>query len=306
MSEAFERFSKRPRHKNNNYIQQIRGFCNTVIFGGVEKASREMHLTQPAVTSQIKSLESDLGIKLIQKSNRNIELTESGKKFYKFVIPILRRVESIYDDFLHIIDMDQTKVLRIVSTINVIDMWLPEKIKKILSRWPNMSIEIDNVEDANAAIHRLRQNLSDIAIYPLDEIPHDLKLANTVSYKPMISISVLNELSRKKYPLSIDDLRDQRIILVRSDSMLPIYISLFKKYQFKNSGLTFNNVSSWNTARLYVQQNIGITFSTYRDLDKNKEDGIIDIDVSNMFPIIDYRIICIDNQRIRDIVDLIT
>ena len=49
----------------------------------ITKASEILHISQPAVTNHIKNLENDLNLKLFNRTNHGIELTEEGQNIYK-------------------------------------------------------------------------------------------------------------------------------------------------------------------------------------------------------------------------------
>jgi len=62
----------------------------------VTKAADELHIRQPSVTQQIKSLEKDCGIKLYKAySRRGIELTQAGKLLLKYGKLILLQVKTL-------------------------------------------------------------------------------------------------------------------------------------------------------------------------------------------------------------------
>ena len=58
--------------------------------GSVTRACAELHLTQPAISSQIRTLERSLGEKLFAKSGRNLVLTEVGQLVYRYADEIFR------------------------------------------------------------------------------------------------------------------------------------------------------------------------------------------------------------------------
>src|SRR3569832_2134769 len=65
------------------------------------RASEELHLTQPAVSTQIKQLEEEVGMPLFEQMGKKIFLTEVGKEVYAFSRAIaqqFRDIESVLDD----------------------------------------------------------------------------------------------------------------------------------------------------------------------------------------------------------------
>ncbi len=64
----------------------------------VTKAADELHIRQPSVTQQIRSLEKDCGIKLYKAySRRGIELTQAGRLLLKYAKIILLQVKILED-----------------------------------------------------------------------------------------------------------------------------------------------------------------------------------------------------------------
>lgn len=64
-------------------IQQIVIFLCVAEYGGFAKASDYLHMTQSAVSKSIAKLEKELGIKLFQRTTREIHLTDAGKILYQ-------------------------------------------------------------------------------------------------------------------------------------------------------------------------------------------------------------------------------
>lgn len=66
-----------------NY-HHLRYFWAAAREGGVTRASERLHISQPAVSAQIRSLEQALGEKLLRRSGRSIALTETGRVVYRY------------------------------------------------------------------------------------------------------------------------------------------------------------------------------------------------------------------------------
>ncbi len=58
--------------------------------GSIVAASRELYLSQPAISTQIKNLEGVLGTPLFVRNGRGLELTESGRKAFAYADQIFR------------------------------------------------------------------------------------------------------------------------------------------------------------------------------------------------------------------------
>ena len=66
-------------------LNQMRYFQAVVRCGSFTGAAEECHISQSAISQQIKALEQELGVQLIMRMNRKFELTPEGEYFYKKV-----------------------------------------------------------------------------------------------------------------------------------------------------------------------------------------------------------------------------
>jgi DNA-binding transcriptional LysR family regulator len=62
-------------------IRQVRYFMEVAAGGSFNQAAARLHLTQPAVSRQIKALEEELGVVLLARGKRSVALTQEGENF---------------------------------------------------------------------------------------------------------------------------------------------------------------------------------------------------------------------------------
>lgn len=272
----------------NNKFQQIRGFCNVVIFDGISNAARQMGLTQSAVSHQIGSLEEDLKLKLFTRVGNKMVLTKDGKRFYDYVIPTLKQMDNIYDEFLSENNETKENELRIAGYHSAIVAFLPFYISSLLENNPEISVTIENISKDDALI-KLRSNEIDLMFYPMNEIPEDLMSLKLVAIKPTLVVSKKSKLATKTI-ITPEDLVSENILLVDNFQMLKTYNLLFDKYKIK-SRINFVN-ANWEMIRYFTKYNIGCSF--YGDInhkEQDDKDDVISIDISNLFPTINYHIV---------------
>lgn len=76
-------------------LNQLRAFYFAARERSVTKAAEILHITQPAVTMQIKALDGALGLKLFRKYGKQLELTEAGEELFQYAEKIFGIVEQM-------------------------------------------------------------------------------------------------------------------------------------------------------------------------------------------------------------------
>ncbi|OUR98466.1 hypothetical protein A9Q84_03385 [Halobacteriovorax marinus] len=80
-------------------MNKLHYFCTVEQTGSLAKASELLHISQPAISKAIKSLEGELGKKLIIPSGRGISITDDGKLLAKKARPLVDSVTGLKDIF---------------------------------------------------------------------------------------------------------------------------------------------------------------------------------------------------------------
>lgn len=105
------------------------------------KAAEELHLSQPAVTSQVRSLEEGLGIALFDRVGRNATLTPAGKT----LLPYVRQIETLTSDAIAALapfGVQEGVELNIGASHTVGVYLLPRLLPALVREWPKLRIHI--------------------------------------------------------------------------------------------------------------------------------------------------------------------
>ena len=76
-------------------LKQVRYFVAVAEERSFTAAAQRLHITQPPLSRQIQLLEEFLGVQLLKRDSRPIELTEAGRLFYEQSIQLLNRIEQM-------------------------------------------------------------------------------------------------------------------------------------------------------------------------------------------------------------------
>ncbi|MBE0448078.1 MAG: LysR family transcriptional regulator [Actinobacteria bacterium] len=76
-------------------VNQLRAFVSIVERGTFSAAARAMGVSQPAVSLQIQALEEFIGVDLLDRRTKRVQLTEAGKLFYPTALQIISQVDNV-------------------------------------------------------------------------------------------------------------------------------------------------------------------------------------------------------------------
>ena len=70
-------------------LKQLQSFAAVVKYGSFTKAAEKLYISQPTISTHIRTLEEELGRQLILRTTKSIEVTEKGREVYGYVTNIL-------------------------------------------------------------------------------------------------------------------------------------------------------------------------------------------------------------------------
>jgi len=76
-------------------IRHIRAFLSVARLGSFTKSASELHVSQPALTVQIRQLEEWLGVRLFDRTKRQVSLTPAGRDLFPFLARVLTDLEVV-------------------------------------------------------------------------------------------------------------------------------------------------------------------------------------------------------------------
>lgn len=242
------------RYKQNRF-QQLRGFCNAALTGSISKAAKRMNLSQPAVSQQIQSLESEIGVALFTRHGTRIHLTHDGKLLYEMAAPLIDQLEHLDEQFrARRLEVDQGHI-EVAAGSSTILYFLPRHVEEFRRAHPLIEVRLHNVTGIEG-LEQLRSGLVDFAVGPLMTVPEDIEFHPVLSYEPVVITCLGHPLAYKK--LSLKEISRYPLILPpRGLSTSTLVDSIFKKH-----GLSYQiamEVGGWEAIKKYVELGLGIS-----------------------------------------------
>ena len=127
-------------------LSQIRSFVAVARCGKFSQAAMELDLTQPTVSHAIASLENDLGVQLLFRSQKGVNLTPVGESVLAHCDRILKSVEDIKQEANRYKSLDGGKV-RISAFRGAASQLLPKIKANFKTKYPQIEIKITEEKD---------------------------------------------------------------------------------------------------------------------------------------------------------------
>lgn len=128
-------------------LEYLKTFYITVKANSISKAARLLHMSQPGVSIQLQALEKELNIKLLERSNRGVELTEAGQIVYDYAVSILSIQENV-ERQLEAFKKQKTEL--VVSSCTTIGAYaLPCSLYLFKDKCPQVNILLDITNSSN-------------------------------------------------------------------------------------------------------------------------------------------------------------
>lgn len=80
-------------------FRQIEAFCAVVEWGSFSEAAKHLYITQPTISSHIRTLEKSLNTRLMERTTKSVTLTQEGQQFYEYAKSLLRLREKTLREF---------------------------------------------------------------------------------------------------------------------------------------------------------------------------------------------------------------
>jgi len=134
-------------------VRQIRLFCRIVDRKSFSLAADEMHITQPAASQQVHSLERELKTTLLDRSRRTVVATDSGQVLYRYGREILDLHERACTEILDLGEVIAGHV-RVGASTGPGEHVLPGMLTQFKDEYPGVSIAL-HVDDTHAVVERV-------------------------------------------------------------------------------------------------------------------------------------------------------
>jgi len=144
-------------------LYQLRGFATVAELGHLTRAAERLHISQPALSAQVRSLEDELGLVLFDRSPAGMQLTAAGRRLLPEIEKVLAAAQALRDQARAIRgDVDGTVIVGTVSDPGTLR--LAPFLAAAMERYPGLHIQVPH-EVSGVAFERVRDRALDASFY---------------------------------------------------------------------------------------------------------------------------------------------
>ena len=226
----------------------------------ITKASKELNISQPAISKSIKNLEEQLGGQLFVRTKRGVILTEEGSEFYNYIKQAIEYISNAENKFTELINLETGCIKIGISTTLTKEFLLPY-LEEFHRLYPKIDIQIiTNI--SSELFSKLRNGLIDIIILNLNEKDYGQDI-NITKCKRITDCFVINKTYSNliNNEISIKELNKYPLILQSKGSNTREFLDDFAK---KNNTVLKPNIelASYSLVVEFAKIGLGIGYAT--------------------------------------------
>ena len=261
-------------------LRQLQVFETVVEELSFTRASERLHLSQPAVSIQVKQLEEGVGLKLFEHSGKRISLTEAGGIVYRCSQTIRSVLEDAGEQIDELMGIQRGKLEITVAT--TASYFASRILAGFARRFPQIAISLD-VTNREGLLQQLESNQCDLVI--MGEPPKGKRLNSTpIMENPLVIIASSGHPLAGRRKIPVREIGDQTFVFRVAGSGTRAAIMRF----FEKKGVPIQitmEMTSNEAIKQTVQAGLGLGIVSRHTVKLELETGsLVELDVAH-FPL---------------------
>jgi DNA-binding transcriptional LysR family regulator len=208
-------------------LRHLRYFVAVAEHGHVTRAAESLGIQQPPLSQQIKALEEELGVLLLRRKPRGVELTDAGAAFLERARVILGEVERAFASTRRTARGEQGRVVVGFTSSAPFHPFVPRVIRMFREASPHVSLVLEE-SGSSELVHGLHSEIIDAAFIrsPVADVV-DLLVEPILQEKMVVALPTGHPLARDlMQPLELSELANHTFILYKRRGAPGLYDSI--------------------------------------------------------------------------------
>jgi len=256
-------------------LRQLQIFVTVARHASFVRAAEELHLTQPAVSMQVKQLESLVGLPLFERVARQLTLTEVGDHLLHHASRILGEVKDAEDGLQAFKGIDQgTLTIGLISTAKY---FAPKLLARYTEQHPGVDVRITE-GNRETLLGLLQDNAIDLAL--MGRPPRELDaVSEPIAPHPHVLVASAHHPLRAEAGFDLQELRHETFLLREPGSgTRTVAEAMFKHHLFSPAKVI--TLGSNETIKQAVMAGMGISLLSLHTLSlelRTREIALLDV-----------------------------
>ncbi|PFE03610.1 LysR family transcriptional regulator [Bacillus cereus] len=184
-------------------FEAVQSFIEVKHTRSLSKASKRLHISQPALSKQIQRLEADLEVKLLKRSTQGVELTDAGELFIKRIEPIIEQINEVKGELKEY--QEKKKI-----SIGVLPSLAAHYISKCKSILETYEVEWQ-IEHTKVLMELFRERKIDAML--IDSEVEGAKFAKEVKRESIVCVVSNEHAYKDEHTIQIKNLQHEKLII---------------------------------------------------------------------------------------------
>lgn len=220
------------------------------------RAAEACHVTQPTLSTQLKKLEKELGVQLVERNARQIMLTGAGERVVERARVILRESDSIRD-IARSTRNPETGRLRLGLFPTLGPYLLPHVVARVHARFPELELLLVE-EKSDTVLRMLRDGALDAAVLAMPVPDDQLHEEFLFEEDLVLAVPVDHRLAAIQGPAHVSALAGERVLLLEDGHCLRDHALAVCSMNGADERTAFR-ATSLETLRQMVAAGVGVT-----------------------------------------------
>jgi DNA-binding transcriptional LysR family regulator len=234
-------------------LRQLKVFESVARHLNYTRAAEELHLTQPAVSMQVKQLEESLGVALFEQLGKRIHLTEAGREVLGYARTVTQQLDELEGVLDRLKGLSGGRLR--ISVATTANYFIPTLLGSFSRRYPDVTVSLD-VTNRETLLRSLAENTVDLVIMGQPPIEADVD-AEPFLDNPLVVVAPPGHPLAGKRRIPLSRIQEETFLVRESGSGTRIAMERF----FSERGMklkTGMEVGSNEAIKQSVQAGLGL------------------------------------------------
>lgn len=278
----------------NATLRQLKVFETVARLLSFSRAAEELHLTQPAVSTQVKKLEEHAGLSLFEQLGKKIYLTPAGAELLSYSRVIIEQFQSAEEAMAQFKGVSGGKLN--VAVISAGDYFFPRLLVEFARRHDGVTLNF-TVHNREELLRQLAENMTDLAIMVRPPIDLDT-IDEPFAPHPYVIVAASSHplAQRKRIPMNVL-MREQFVVREKgSDTWHSMEEGFGEHLDQLNIAM---EIKSTETIKQAVIAGMGISFLSAHTISKEVQAGSLAVLDVRGFPLmLNWYVVHRKNKRL--------